>query len=441
MVVSSTVERGTDDTKVSEHPGVNNVHHADAATRKYRKRSLPGPDINARDALEDAVVIVPLQPVTPSPSVLTASEPTATDSLAISQDGNDFSYFSEVRIGSSQKEFLLVIDTGSADTWIPSASCRSPACGTQVTFSSADSSTLNTTDEEFDILYGAGDVAGIIVRDTIAFAGFNITADFGLATNVSDDFINFAIDGILGLGLSHGSQQGVPTILDALKESKQIDQKIYGIALSRAKDKLNDGVINFGGIDSSLFKGNITFTQSLISKGLWELPLQQLSIDDDSVDLKGTRSAVIDTGTSLMIIPPEDAMRLHAPIPGAVMQGETFVVPCATDAIIGLTFSNQTYYISPRDYVGDQIPSLSTGDDDLCVSLIDGRIILDDTTWLVGDVFLKNVYAVFNLETREVGFAAREEKPQKLVDEEDAAGSVRVGWLLAVLGLVAAICI
>jgi cathepsin D len=210
-------------------------------------------------------------------------------------------YFSEVMFGSENKTFILVIDTGSSDTWIPSSKCTSEACKIHSTFGPDDSDTLKTTQKTFDIKYGSGDVMGTVVTDSVKFAGFELSLSFGLASVVSEDFVNFPIDGILGLGFSDGSQQKVPTIMDELVDKGLIKSKLFGIALSRHGDKVNDGVINFGGIDSGLFEGDLTFTPSVSDQGLWELKLDDVSVDGNTLGLTG-KTTIIDTGTSLVII-------------------------------------------------------------------------------------------------------------------------------------------
>jgi hypothetical protein len=109
-------------------------------------------------------------------------------------------YFSTFDFGSSNKPLLLVIDTGSVDTWVAADTCKSSACALLSTFGASDSKTLALSSATFDIKYGSGDVKGILANDTISFAGFNVNAEFGLATEVSDDFLDFEIDGIFGLG-------------------------------------------------------------------------------------------------------------------------------------------------------------------------------------------------------------------------------------------------
>jgi len=112
---------------------------------------------------------------------------------------------------------------------------------------------------------------------------------------------------------------------------------------------------------------------------------------------------VIDTGASLILAPFQDALTLHLLIPGAETNGEHFSVPCGTKSKIHFTFSNVTYSIPPKDYIGEAI----SGRGDLCITLITGTQIFDKGTWLVGDVFLKNVYSVFDVDNTRVGFATK----------------------------------
>jgi hypothetical protein len=211
-------------------------------------------------------------------------------------------YFSEVQFGTTNKTFVLVIDTGSSDTWIPSASCRSRACKIHATYEGEESETFVPSGRSFDIQYGSGDVVGTVVSDTMGFAGFRMICSFGLATQVSEDFIYFPIDGIMGLGFTEANQQQVSTIMDELVNNGLIARKLFGVALSRAADGVNDGVVNFGAVDPSLYDGEIKFAPSVSRYGLWELKVEGATIDGQPI-VSGPRTAIIDTGTSLVGFP------------------------------------------------------------------------------------------------------------------------------------------
>lgn len=192
-----------------------------------------------------------------------------------------------------------MIDTGSSDTWIPSDSCKSRACKIHSTYGDKDSTAFASSGRPFDIKYGTGDVVGTVVSDVLSFAGFTMNMSFGLATQVSDDFIHFPIDGILGLGFTEANQQGVATIMDELVIQNKISRKLFGIALSRAADGVDDGVLNFGAVDPALYDGEIKFAPSISQYGLWELAVDSATVDGQPI-ASTARTAIIDTGTSLV---------------------------------------------------------------------------------------------------------------------------------------------
>ncbi|KAL7275974.1 hypothetical protein RUND412_001043 [Rhizina undulata] len=416
------------------HPEIRNVQAANRATKKYRRRGIPGPDIdgalairNVHGSLQRRGLLRSRQMATydiatgssnsqsqTQEGVVPAQTPATPDSVGIDQDGNDFSYFSPVQFGSKEKSFLVVVDTGSSDLWIPSSTCKSTSCTLHTTYGPSDSSSLEVTTNAFQIEYGSGAVAGVIGNDLVSVAGFQVNASFGLATSVSDDFADLPVDGIMGMG-SAPDQADIPLMMQNLFDAGLIKQRLFGVALSRNSNGFNDGVLNIGGVDTALFNGTLSFSSSSSTEGLWEVALGNAGVDGQNLNLSG-RSAVIDTGTSLLLIPPADALSLHALIPGAETNGETFAIPCNTTANVEFTFNDVAYAVPPVDYVGSAIDSAG----ELCSSLITGREILGADVWLLGDVFLKNVYSVFDLDSNRVGFA-----PRVFVDE--AASSTKNG--------------
>jgi len=190
-----------------------------------------------------------------------------------------------------------------------------------------------------------------VARDDVSFAGFKVNIEFGLSTVLSSDFVNFPIDGIMGLGFPEGSTQGATTIMDVLVKAKLIDSKMFSVAISRATDGLDDGVVHFGRIDKSYYTGDMTFSKSIPDSGYWEIELDDAAVDGKSIGFKG-RTAIIDTGTSLIILPPDDAYTLHLAIQGARTDGEAFAVPCVTNKTLDMTFAGVTYKIPPIDWIG-----------------------------------------------------------------------------------------
>lgn len=332
----------------------------------------------------------------------TAAAPSASNSAGIDQDGTDFSYFAQVKLGSSPGEtFYLLLDTGSSATWVMGSDCTSDACKTHSTFGSSDSSSEASTSGDFSIGYNTGSVSGKIVTDTVSIAGLSLNMGFGVADTTTQDFNNYPMDGIMGLArTSANTDFDAPAFLEAIMKADTLKSNVFGINLDRAGDGTQDGEVTFGGVDNSKISGNINYLDTTDDKSTWTIPADDVEVNGKSVGLSG-KKAVIDTGTTYMFLPPDDAKAVFAKIDGSEASGDMWHVPCDTTTSIALVFNKVSYSISPQDYVGPKT------DDGLCYSHIIGNAAVngDDNTWLIGDTFLKNVYSVFDADKNRVGLA------------------------------------
>ncbi|EXJ77698.1 hypothetical protein A1O3_09927 [Capronia epimyces CBS 606.96] len=330
--------------------------------------------------------------------VVVSSKPAAPNAMAINQDGQDYTYFSTIKFGSKGQEMYMLLDTGSANTWVMGSSCSSNACKIHNTFGASDSTTLHTTTQAWSMSYGTGEVQGVVVNDTISFANYTLEMGFGLASNASDDFNNYPMDGILGLGRPSSDQLGTPTVMQVLDQQGDLSDNVVGIHLQRNADGAKDGQITFGGVDSSKFNGKIGYTKTANQQN-WEIAADDAGVDGKGAGFSG-KSAIIDTGTSYVLMPPSDAATLHALISGSSHNGEVYIVPCSSTASVYFTFSGVKYAISPKDYVGKESGSG-------CQSNIVGHQAFGPDQWILGDVFLKNVYAVFDFDNNRIGFGTK----------------------------------
>ena len=319
--------------------------------------------------------------------------------MAIDEDANDFSYFSVMRFGASQTPMYMLIDTGSANTWVFDENCPSASCKEHNTFGSGDSTTLQVTTTPFSLAYGTGQVTGIVGSDTVSFANYTTDLGFGLATTASSDFNFYPMDGILGLGPTSSNSLGVPTVMEHLDSADLLPHgNIIGIHLQRQTDNTHDGQITFGSIDTTRYTGNLNYISTSPGSDMWEIPVTDALVDGSACAFTG-RSAVIDTGTSYILMPFQDALTLHDLIPGTAHAGEDFTIPCDATAEVQFTFGGVTYSVGPQDYLGKP----SGSDTSLCNSNIIGHQAFGPDQWILGDVFLKNVYAVFDFDRNKIG--------------------------------------
>ena len=225
----------------------------------------------------------------------------------------------------------------------------------------------------------------------------SVPLSFGAASITSDDFLAYPMDGILGLGRSASNSMEYPTAMEAIKATGSLDYNMFGVHLQRNSDGSTDGELNFGAPDSSKYIGELSYTDTDPEGGMWEIPLDDASFNNKPYNFDG-KSAILDTGTSFILIPPDDAQHLHAQIPQSKQDGETFNIPCSIDIPIQIIISDAAYNISADDYVGNPVKGSN-----LCASNIIGRQAFGPDQWLLGDVFLKNVYTVFDFDKNRIG--------------------------------------
>ncbi|KAI0292107.1 acid protease [Russula brevipes] len=324
-----------------------------------------------------------------------ANTPKTANSLGLDIETNDVGYIATVQIGSPPRDFKLLMDSGSADFWVGSEGCTSetgPDCGNHVFLGTQSSASFVDQQQPFNVTYGSGAVEGNIVTDDLVVAGLKLPAHvFGVATLESKEFSSDTtkFDGIMGLAKSTLSQQQTLTPVEALAKAGLIKEAITSFKISRLADQKNDGQVTFGGADTSLFDQKTLVTlDNVNANGFWEAGIDSLTLDGKDLGLQG-RTAILDTGTTLLIVPPADAQAIHQAIPGAAEVGQgTFTLPCTTNASLAFTFGGRSFAIDPRDIAFLPVdPNNPAGD---CLSGISSGQINGANTLLVGDVFLKN---------------------------------------------------
>jgi hypothetical protein len=375
--------------------------------------SFPTSDIDLSSLRKRQHITFPIRRVKRSNgfAITKANTPSVPNTVGVDQDGSDLSYMVEVAFGSSKKLLYLLLDSAAVNTWVMGSSCTSVPCSKHNTFGPSDSTTLQTSTATFAISYGSGNVNGTIATDTVGLLGKSVQLTFGLAGGVSNDFSDYPMDGILGVGrlgnvVNNPTGVKAPTIVDVFASQGIITPKLIGIRLSRTADKLNNGELSFGAPDPSAYvAGTLNYIPAMNnSNGFWEIPLTGAGFNGVNAVLQPNITILLDTGTSYMLLPPADATALHALIPGAKGNDQVYTIPCNTNQPLTLNIGGQTYNISPEDYVG------YVNSDGSCTSNIVGQTTFSANQWLVGDVFLKNVYTVLDYDGSRVGLAPSSSK-------------------------------
>lgn len=309
-------------------------------------------------------------------------------------------YFADISIGTPPQNFKVVLDTGSSNLWVPSTSCSSIACFLHSKFDNSASSTYKKNGTAFKIQYGSGAMEGFVSKDTLRIGDLEIKGqDFAEAT--SEPGLAFAFgkfDGILGLAYDTISVNGIVPPFYQMVNQGLLDEPVFAFYLGNSEE--NGGEAVFGGIDESHYEGKIKYAP-LRRKAYWEVALDSISFGDDELELDNT-GAAIDTGTSLIALPSDTAEMLNKLIGAKKGWQGQYSVDCEKISSLPdlvLTLNGEKYPLSASDYILQVQGS--------CISSFTGLDIPAPLgpIWIVGDVFLRRYYTIYDLGKDAVGFA------------------------------------
>lgn len=178
-------------------------------------------------------------------------------------------------------------------------------CGNHPFLGSQSSSSFVASQQTFNVTYGTGNAAGNLAQDNVVLAGLSLPSHaFGVAHFESANFVQASFDGLMGLAQSGLSTQKVPTPVEALASAGTIEQAIVAYKIPRLADGTNDGEITFGGLDPAKFKSNTLVQVPNVNQvGFWEVDIGAVSVNGQNLNFQG-QTAILDTGTTLFVAPP-----------------------------------------------------------------------------------------------------------------------------------------
>uniref|UniRef100_A0A8C5XTF8 Gastricsin n=1 Tax=Microcebus murinus TaxID=30608 RepID=A0A8C5XTF8_MICMU len=219
----------------------------------------------------------------------------------------DASFFGDLSFGTPPQKFKILFDTGSSDVWVPSALCYTITCSKHTRFDPSQSSTFTTKWKSFSVKYGSGTVNGFFGYDTISFPAFQIPKQqFGLTTYMlGSTFVYSEFDGILGLGYPDLARDGVTTVLEGMVNNGIFSELIFSFYIYKRRVTELGGVIIFGGVDHSVYVGEIHWVP-VTEKGYWMIDMEGFLIGNHATSFCSLGCKVIvDTGTTLLTVPDE----------------------------------------------------------------------------------------------------------------------------------------
>jgi len=319
----------------------------------------------------------------------------------------DMSYYGEISIGTPPQNFMVLFDTGSSNLWVPSVYCQSAPCSNHPLFNPNESSTYSSNGQTFSIQYGSGSLTGVFGYDTVTIQGISITnQEFGLSeTEPGSAFVYSKFDGILGLAYPSLSAGGATTVMQGMIQESLLNAPVFSFYLSQQPSSEDGGALIFGGVDSSLFNGQIYWTP--VTQDLyWQIGIDSFYVDNQITNWcsQGCQG-IVDTGTSLLTVPGQVYGELMQYI-GAQQNGYgEYVVSCNNIQnlpTISFVINGVSFPLSPSAYI------LQYSGGNCQVGMMPTYLPSQNgqPLWILGDVFLRSYYSVYDLGNNQLGFAA-----------------------------------
>ncbi|XP_060032270.1 pepsin A-like [Erinaceus europaeus] len=313
----------------------------------------------------------------------------------------DLEYFGTIGIGTPAQEFTVIFDTGSSNLWVPSVYCSSPACSNHHRFNPQQSSTFQATSQELSVAYGTGSMTGILGYDTVQVAGIADTNQiFGLSETEPGSFLYYApFDGILGLAYPNIAASGATPVFDNMWNQGLVSQDLFSVYLS-GNDQ-SGSVVMFGGIDSSYFTGSLNWVP-VTAQGYWQITVDSITMNGQPIACSSGCQAIVDTGTSLLSGPTNAIANIQSAIGASQDTYGQMVVSCSALSSlpdIVFTINGIQYPLPPSAYILQTQQGCSSGFQGMNLPTQSGEL------WILGDVFIRQYFAVFDRANNQVGLA------------------------------------
>ncbi|KAG0166526.1 Vacuolar protease A [Apophysomyces sp. BC1034] len=354
-----------------------------------------------------------------------AAESSSGSVTPLLDDRNMYELGVSITIGTPPKDFLLLFDTGSSDTWVPSSQCTTKdGCISNSHYIPSESSTYSPTNYVFNITYGSGSNLGQYFVDTLSVANITIPKQvLASANNVVGSLANQTgdtiLEGIFGAGYPLNTamysqyQKTYTPVPLSLWNAKLIPAPVFSVFVGYSQQTPWSGEVVFGGYDKSKIRGDVMYTNVAYYRKpfnyiSWTVFLSKFEFES----AEGTRLLngenpfpfLIDTGTNVVVMPSayaDEFAKIIAPDFNNI--NDTYEVNCSyqnSTQLVKLYFpsstSQQSFFISlPVSHFVEK------GTDGTCFLIIQPSKY---NNYVLGNMFLRHFITVFDFGSNRIGF-------------------------------------
>ncbi|KAI0319968.1 aspartic peptidase domain-containing protein [Amylostereum chailletii] len=306
---------------------------------------------------------------------------------------DDVQWTGEISLGTPAKKFTAMFDTGSSDVVVPTVKGCNDCFGTQ-TYDSSSSSSSKGLNKTFSLSYGAGNVTGNQVSDTLTVAGLTASNQTILAAEEAADGFFGKFGALVGLGRSQSSAGATP-LVQSLIGNKAADDAVFAFKLAE-----NNSELSLGGLNKALYTGEPTYAPVAGDK-YWQISFEKMTFFDKEFK-PNTTTSVVDSGTSLVLADSATVAAFYDKVYGSKeIEGRPgmYSVLCFNAPTVNFTISGKTVSI-PSDVFS--LGPIAENSPDCLGGIQSGSGL---PFWVLGDVFMQNIYTIFDVAQNRVGFA------------------------------------
>jgi len=230
-------------------------------------------------------------------------------------------YTTAVQVGSPSVNYQLLIDTGSANTWI----------GAKTKY--VKTSTGVATGAHLVVNYQSSQMQGSLYYEKVALSSTIEVSSQAIGVAASQKGFD-GVDGVLAIGparLTRGtSSQGAtvqyPTITDNLWSKGVITNNVVSLSWepTNAVGTIN-GQITFGGVDSTRYTGPLTYnpiTTTWPASSYWGINAAGVGYGTKQLFTEKSVPAIVESGLTLVYL-ASDAFAAYKTATGAVLDTKT----------------------------------------------------------------------------------------------------------------------
>jgi hypothetical protein len=178
-----------------------------------------------------------------------------------------------------------------------------------------------------------------------------------------------------------------------------IKQNMFGVQLIKFSDSYTShdgGKWTFGGYDSSVIRGTLA-TATLVRQAWWEITVPTIKVGSKK-SFTPSSTVIVDTGTTLILLSKSDCDSIYSALPGGQLSSSGYYTLWCNATSSTYSGRRNVYFniggsdfgVPAADLLWEQL------DNENCYGAIQSWGSGSGIS-ILGDVFLKNVYTVFDV--------------------------------------------